>query len=75
MERYAHNSSCWDTFGLVSLLNDISINAKSILEEEQNWYYLSHRLDDKGVLALSNSIYPKVNAIVRLGFELAYLTR
>ena len=55
-------------FGLVSLFNGIStlfrlFNAKSILLEEQSWYYLTHSWEDKGVHTFPKGICPKVNAI------------
>ena len=37
-------------------------NAKSILLEEQYWYYLTHSLEDKGVHTFPNGICPKVNS-------------
>ena len=46
-------------------------NAKAILIEEQ-WYYLTQSLKDKGVHTFPKGICPKVNVIVRLEFELAY---
>ena len=45
---------------------------KTILLEEQQWYYLTHSLEDKGVHTFPNGICPKVNVIVRLEYELAY---
>ena len=55
-------------FSLVSLFNGIStlfrfFNAKSILLEEQWWYYLTHSWEDKGVHTFSKGICPKVNVI------------
>ena len=47
-------------------------NAKSILLEEQLWYYLTHSWEDKGVHTFPKGICPKVNVIARLEFELAY---
>ena len=63
--------------GLVSLFNGIStlfrlINAKAILLEEQQWYYLTHSWEDKRVHTFLKGICPKVNAIARLEYELAY---
>ena len=46
-------------------------NAKAILLKEQ-WYYLTHKLEDKGVHTFPKGIYPKVNVIARLEYELAY---
>ena len=40
-------------------------NAKTILTEEQLWYYLTFSWKDKGIC-------PKVNVIARLEYELAY---
>ena len=47
-------------------------NAKFILQEEQLWYYLTHSWEDKGVHAFPKGIFPKVNVIARLEYELAY---
>ena len=47
-------------------------NAKTILLEKQSWYYLTHSWDDNGVQTFPKGIYPKVNVIARLEFELAY---
>ena len=47
-------------------------NAKAILLEEQLWHYLTHRWEDKGVHTFPKGIFPKVNIIVRLEYELAY---
>ena len=63
--------------GLVSLFNGIStlnrlFNAKDILLEEQQWYYLTHSWEDKGVHTFPKGICPKVNVIARLEYELAY---
>ena len=62
---------------MVSLFNDIStlfrlFNAKTILLEEQSWYYLTHSWEDKGVHTFPKGICPKVNVIARLEYELAY---
>ena len=46
--------------------------ALAIFLEEQQWYYLSHRWDDIEVYTFPKNIYPKVNVIARLEFELAY---
>ena len=64
-------------FGLVSLFNGISnlfrlFNAKAILPEEQLWYYLTHSWEDKGVHTFPKGIFPKVNVIAWLEYELAY---
>ena len=64
-------------FGLVSLFNGIStlfrlFNAKAIFLEEQQWYYLTHSWEDKGVHTFPKGICPKVNVIARLEYELAY---
>ena len=47
-------------------------NAKTILLEEQMWYYLIHHWEDKGVHTFLKGICPKVNVIERLEYELAY---
>ena len=62
---------------LVFIFNGIStfcrlFNAKAILREEQQWYYLTHSWEDKGVHTFPKGICPKVNVIVRLEYELAY---
>ena len=61
---------------LVSLFNGIStfvrlFKAKAILLEEQQWYYLIHSWEDKGVHTFPKGICPKVNVIARLEYELA----
>ena len=38
----------------------------------QQWYYLTHSWEDKGVHTFPKSICPKVNVIARLEYELAY---
>ena len=45
---------------------------KAIFLEEQQWCYLTHSWEDKGVYTFPKGICPKVNVIVRLEFELAY---
>ena len=51
--------------------------SKAILIEEQQWFYLTHSWGEKGVPMVlvhtfPKGISPKVNAIARLKFELAY---
>ena len=46
--------------------------AKAILEEEQEWCYLTHCGRINEVHAFLKGIRPKVNAIARFEFELAY---
>ena len=54
-------------------INNLGLfNAKSILLEEQWWYYSTHSWEDKGVHTFPKGICPTVNVIVRLEFELAY---
>ena len=36
------------------------------------WGYLTHNWEDKGVHSFPKGIFPKVNVIARLEFELAY---
>ena len=45
-------------------------NSKAILLEEQ--YYLTHTWEDKWVHTFPKGIFPKVNVIARLEYELAY---
>ena len=47
-------------------------NAKAILLEEQQWYYVTHSWEDKGVHTFPKSICPKVNVIARVDFELPH---
>ena len=58
----------------VSLFNGIStlFNAKAIILEEEEWYYLTHSWEDKGVHTFPKGICSKVNVIARLEFELAF---
>ena len=60
-----------------SFFNGIStfvgwFNAKAILREEQQWYYLTRNWEDKGVHTFPKGICPNVNVIARREFELAY---
>ena len=55
-------------FGLVLR----SFNAKSILLEEQSWYYLTHSWDDKGVHTFPKGICPKVYVTAKLEYEVSY---
>ncbi len=62
---------------MVSLFNGIStlfrlFNAKAILLEEQQGYYLTHSREDKGAHTFPKGICSKVDVIARLEFELAY---
>ena len=45
---------------------------KPLLREEQQWYYLTHSWEDKGVHTFPKGICPKVNVVARLEYELAY---
>ena len=47
-------------------------NANVTLVEEEEWYYLTHSWEDKGVDTFPKGICPKVIVIGRLEFELAY---
>ena len=65
---YWHNDQCvyqWhiNLHGL--------FNAKALLLEEQQWYYLTLSWEDKGVHTFPYGICPKVNIIAQLEFELA----
>ena len=46
-------------------------NDKATLLEQQ-WCYLTHSWEDKGIDTFPKSICPKVNVIAQLEFELAY---
>ena len=48
------------------------VNTKSILLEEQLWYYLTYCWEDKEVHTFPKGICPNVNVIARLEFELTY---
>ena len=48
------------------------LNAKAIILEEQQWYYLTNNQGDKGVHTFPKGISSKVNVIARLVFELGY---
>ena len=43
--------------------------AKTILLEEQKWYYLTHSWENKWVHTFPMSICPKLSIIVRRDFE------
>ena len=47
-------------------------NAKVMLLEEQQYCYLTHSWDDKGIHAFSKGICPKGKVIAQLEFEFAY---
>ena len=47
-------------------------NTKAILREEQQWWYLTHSWEDKGVHTFPKGICPKLNVIAWLEFKLAY---
>ena len=61
-------SNVW--FGLWHINPRRLFDAKSILLEEQQRYYLTHRWEDKGVHTFSKGICPKVIVKARLEFEL-----
>ena len=44
-----------------------------VIQVEQQFYYLNHSWEDKGVHTISRSISPKGNALAWLEFELSYL--
>ena len=46
-------------------------NAKTIVIEEQFWYYLSHSLRDNWVYSFPKDSRRKVDVIIRLEFEIA----
>ena len=43
----------------------------AVVEEQQQWYYLTHSWEDKGVRTFPKGICPKLNTITWLEFELA----
>ena len=45
---------------------------KPFFIEEQQWYYLTHSWEDKGVHTFPKGIRRKVNVIARLDIELDY---
>ena len=45
-------------------------NAKAILLQEQQWYYLTHSWEDMEVHGIPKGICPKVNVIARLEYDL-----
>ena len=60
-------------FLVVSLFNGISTLAGYLMPKpEEQWYYLTHSWEDKGVHTFPKDICPKVNVIARLEYELAY---
>ena len=58
--------------GLISLFNGISTFVGYLMPEEQQWYYLTHSWEDKGVHTFPKGICPKANVIAWLEYELAY---
>ena len=48
------------------------MNGKDIPVQEQQWYYLTHSLRDKGVQTFSMGISPKGNEIAWLKLKLVY---
>ena len=50
----------------------LQLKSSCILLEEQQWYYLTHSWEDKGVHTFPKGICPKVNVIAQLEYELAY---
>ena len=73
--RYStHFSSTQTRSGslFVCLFNGIKLfNDRSILLEKQLWCYLTHSWENKRVHTFPKGIYPKMNVIARLEFELA----
>ena len=60
----------------VSLINLCGLhNAKAILVEKQQWYYLTHSRRYKEVHTFLKGINSKVNVIAPLGFEFAWSKR
>ena len=48
------------------------LNAKAVLVEEQQWYFLTHNWVDKGFHTLFKFISLKVNVDAQMEFELSY---
>ena len=76
-ERTGENESLRSVRIWFTLFNGIStlfrlFNAKTILLEEQWFYYLTHSWEDKWVHTFRKGICPKVNVIAWLESELAY---
>ena len=61
-------------FGLVSFFNGICVlfNAKAVLVEEHQWYYLNYCYESNRVNTFLMNICPKENVIAWLEFKLAY---
>ena len=57
--------------GLVPLFNSISTFVGYLMPKPFS-KYLTHSWEDKGVHTFPKGIYPKVNVIARLEYELAY---
>ena len=70
--KYVWSNKVWFLlfYGISTLFK--LFNAKAILLEEHQWYYLTHRWEDKGVHIFPKGICPKVNVIAQLEYELAY---
>ena len=68
---YSYTVSSIPGFNGISNLLGL-FNAKDILLEEQQWCYLTHSEEDKGVHIFPKGICPNVNVIAWLEFELAY---
>ena len=70
-------TTLWYRFGLVSLFNDIStfvgyLMPKQFSSNNSSGAILTHSWEEKGVHIFPKGIWPKVNVIARLEYELAY---
>ena len=74
-----NNSKWFQVMLALIILNGLGVsswcnglfNAKAILWEELQRFYLTHSGEDMGVHTFHKGIYPKVNVIARLEYELA----
>ena len=70
---WTHFETAWFGFFVQWHINLCRLfNAKDILIEEQQLYYLTHSWEDKRVHTFPKGICLKVNVIARLEYELTY---
>ena len=62
----------WLIFVLWHINHHGLFNAKVILVEEQQWYYLTNSWGDKEVHTFRRGINPEVNVFAQLEFDFAY---